>query len=264
MSEDLTVSCWNINSLPARIELCLEFIEKEKPDILLLQETKVEDYKFPTDFCEHLGYNISYFGQKSYNGVAIFSRYPVEEIIKGSEVFPDDSQARYLENLININGKIIRICNVYVPNGSEIGSDKFAYKLDFMQKLKNRLNIIKQYDEMQLIGGDFNVSIDDIDVYDPISSNNKICFHPSERSLMRQIIQNDFNDIFRVQNPSRQQFSWWDYRAGAWQNNNGLRIDYILTNHTLTDYVENIVYNQEYRSKNKPSDHAPLTVKIKL
>ncbi|AZL16402.1 exodeoxyribonuclease III [Rickettsiales endosymbiont of Stachyamoeba lipophora] len=258
----LKLSCWNVNSLPARIDLVKEFITQENPDVLIFQELKTITESFPYEFFSDLGYNSQVYGQKTYNGVAIISKHLVEETILGKEVFHEDEHARYIESLINFNGQILRIGNVYVPNGGEVGSDKFEYKLKFLDRLYEHLQQVCSWKEHFVIGGDFNIAPENIDVYDSSQLFNHTCFHVEEQKRLNKIFNLPLFDGYRLLHPNTQQFSWWDYRAGAFQRNQGMRIDHLLFSPQLIDYVEEIYFSKEFRSKPKPSDHIPLTALI--
>lgn len=255
---------WNINSINSRISHLKDYIREYNPDIILLQETKCTNENFPREELEDLGYQIILNGQKSYNGVAILSKYRIEEFITTFPENPDDSQARYIEAVINVNGNVIRVASVYVPNGGEVGSDKYHYKLEFLSKLKTHIKNILSWKEKFIIAGDFNVAASDIDVYDARQMKNATCFSSEEKKAFYRILNLGIMDSFRILYPETQGFTWWDYRAGSWQNDNGMRIDYILCSPQIIDDLENIEIHKEERGKTRPSDHVPLFAKFKI
>lgn len=260
----MKIITWNVNSIKARLPNVLEFLSEYKPDVVLLQELKCIEEAFPYMEIEELGYNCAVYGQKTYNGVAILSKYPLEDIRKGLPEFPEEQDARYIEALVNANGDVFRVASVYVPNGMDTASHKFQYKLDFFSKLYNHLNNIKNLEEKIVIGGDFNVAHKDIDVFDPKSLRGSICFHPDEQTAFTKILNNKYIDMFRAYHPERQAFSWWDYRGNAWGFNKGMRIDYLLCNPLAADSSMNCEIISEPRGKEKASDHTPVLAEFRI
>ena len=254
------ILCWNVNSIFSRFDHLVKVIKGHNPKIVLLQEIKCIEEKFPHQELGDLGYNITLFGQKTYNGVAILSKYPLDDTINRLEGMGENQEARYIENTIVIEKICYKIISVYVPNGSEIGSEKFAYKLDFFEKLHNRLAYLMKYEKNIIIGGDFNVAPEVIDVYDPKRSEGKLLFNIEERKCFRKLLKLGFIDTFREFNNNIQQFSWWDYRAGSWQHNKGMRIDHILVSPAVADRIAKSGVLTEPRGWIKPSDHAPIYI----
>jgi exodeoxyribonuclease-3 len=254
------ILCWNVNSIFSRFDHLVNVIKEHNPKIILLQEIKCTEEKFPYQELSDLGYNITIFGQKTYNGVAILSKYPPEDTIKKLEGMGENQDARYIENTIVIEKICYKIVSVYIPNGSEVGSEKFAYKLDFFQKLHDRLEYLMKYEKNIIIGGDFNVAPEEIDVYDPKRAEGKLLFNIEERKYFRKLLKIGFIDTFREFNNDVQQFSWWDYRAGSWQHNKGMRIDHILVSPAVADKITKSGVLTETRGWAKPSDHAPIYI----
>jgi len=254
----LKLATWNINSIRSRLEHVLSFLDHEQPDILLLQETKCDDAQFPTDAFVTTPYNISKYGQKSYNGVAILSKVTVDEVKTNFPDNPCEDQARFLEIACMTSIGYSRIISVYVPNGGEVGSDKFIVKLKFYDALIAYFLSIKKHDEHLIIGGDFNVAPFDIDVYSPHDLKNSLCFTLEEKSKMRSLLNQGFEDLYRLCNPSGQEYSWWDYRAGAFEKNLGMRIDTILARPHSANILSNCYIAKSYRELDKPSDHVPV------
>jgi len=265
MTPSLSIATWNVNSVKVRLPQLLDFLKDDAPDILLLQELKCQSEAFPREEIEMLGYNLAIHGQKTYNGVAILSKLPLEDI---STILPDDpapDQARYIEAVVSLpHNQALRIASVYVPNGQEVGSDKFDYKLAFMTALHHHMEALLLQEEMLVIGGDYNVAPENIDVYDPVASAGSICFHPLERAAFRAMLYSGMTDAYRALYPDTQQFSWWDYRAGAFQQNKGLRIDHLLLSPQAADRLENCAVVEKMRKLEKASDHAPVICKFSL
>ena len=261
---NITIATWNVNSVKARLPNVVEWLQSAKPDVVLLQELKCLEEAFPKMEIEDCGYNIAVHGQKTYNGVAILSKHPIEDVTRSIPNF-DDEAARYIEGIISIAGKgAIRVASVYVPNGQSPDSDKFQYKMNFYDKLYAHLTSIRDFDEKIFIGGDYNCAPEDIDVYDPRSLRGTTCFHPDEQAHVRKLHNAGYADVYRKLNPNKQEFSWWDYRAGAYNYNKGMRIDYILTNPKAADSVIDCRIDAEPRGKEKASDHTPVIVEVAL
>ncbi len=248
---------WNINSIRSRTNHLLDLIKNEEPDLLLLQEIKCEDHSFPYSLFEG-HYNIKIHGQKSYNGVAIFSKFPIDDL---KISFPNnicEDQARFIEISCNTTSGYSRIISLYAPNGSEVGSDKFLTKLNFFNHFIKYLEDIKSIEENVIIGGDFNIAPFDIDVYSPDNLASSVCYTLEERHKMRTILNIGYQDLYRLYNQSKQEYSWWDYRNQGFQKNLGMRIDTIIANPLAANKLSNCYINSTYREQEKPSDHAPV------
>jgi len=257
----MKISSWNVNSVRARILNILDYLKDSNPDILLIQEIKTENKNFPIKDFNDLGYESHMFGQKSYNGVAFLSKINISEIdinfIKDKK-----SQARIITGNIKEKSKLIKLINIYVPNGNPIGTEKYEYKKDwynsFIKKIKNTLkenpNII--------IGGDFNVIPEENDVYDYKKYTNDALFKLEIRKKFRELINLGFHDIYRYFNKSKNEYTFWDYMSGAWQKNHGMRIDHFLVSNNLLNSIGGININKKPRSKLKPSDHTPIELEI--
>jgi len=258
----MQVICWNINSIKSRLSHLTNLILDKNPDVILLQETKCIDSNFPFLELEELGYNIVVNGQKTFNGVAILTKSPVEDVIKRLPGDDEDSQARYIECFSNIKGIGYRLISVYVPNGQEVGSDKFKYKLQFYERLHKHLKDLLKYNEKLIVGGDFNVAPEEIDVYSAKALEGNIGFHIDERKHFRKLLSLGLIDSFRWCNPNKHDFSWWDYRSGGWQYNRGMRIDQILVSPEAVDNLKNAGIYTEVRALEKTSDHAPIFIEV--
>ncbi len=247
-----------------RAPLLLDVIAKEHPDILLLQETKCENNKFPEEEFASLGYNLLPHGQKTYNGVAILSKFPIEEHRITFDNNPAPHQARFLEAEIMLPIGYARIISIYVPNGGDVNSENYHMKLNFLKALSEYLDKIKQYEEFLIIGGDFNVAKEEIDVCEPHKYVDSTCFTLPERQAMRALLNGGMCDLYRLTNPETMEFSWWDYRGSSLKKNQGLRIDTIIGSYNLTQYTTRCSIKKEWRECQSPSDHAPVLLEIML
>lgn len=252
----MKIITWNVNSVIARLPHLLKYLSEAKPDIALLQESKCVNENFPRMEIEDLGYNLAIHGQKSYNGVVILSKYSIDDI---TTTLPgdDDIEARYIEAVI----QDFRVSSVYVPNGMEVGHDKFRYKLEFFERLRDHVANLLQYNEKLVIGGDYNVAPQPIDTHDP-SRDGAVCYSPAERSRFHAIEYLGMIDAYRAINPHAQKFSWWDYRAGAFQQNKGMRIDHLMLSAEAADNLTACDIDLSPRVWERPSDHTPVWCKI--
>lgn len=253
------VATFNLNSIKSRLQILVNWLRESSIDIVLLQELKCTENNFPSEALEEAGYNFVVSCQKTYNGVAILSKSPIEEVKFGFFGNPDPSQARFIEADSYLGKELYKFISVYVPNGQNVESDKFGYKLEFLRNLYHYLKEIALSDQKVVIGGDFNVALTDLDVFDP-RMDGQVCYHPLERELMRKIINLGFSDIFRDLNYNKSSFTWWDYRAGSWQQNKGMRIDYLLLNHAAAQSTKSCYIDETLRALPSPSDHAPVIV----
>lgn len=254
----MKIVTWNVNSIRARLENVLAWLDHNTVDVLLLQEIKCVDEQFPTEFFEDRGFNVVTFGQKTYNGVTCLSKYPIEDVQKNIPDF-DDEQARYLEVVTNNK----RIISVYVPNGFEVGHEKYTYKLSFLKALQQHLERLYGLKEEIIIGGDFNIAPHDMDTYDPKKWKDRILCSQPERFSYQGLLNIGYLDAFRFVYPERQQFTWWDYRKNSYENNFGLRIDHFLISPEVADYVQNVYVDEKIRTQEKASDHAPVFLVLK-
>jgi exodeoxyribonuclease III len=253
------IATWNVNSLKVRLPHVLEWLQANGPDVLVLQEIKQVTEAFVADEFRDLGYHALASGQKTYNGVAVIARH---EPLDPDTDFPgfDDPQRRILAT--TIDG--VRIVNLYVPNGSEVGSEKYAYKLSWLSALRSYLEQELERHERLVVLGDFNIAPRDEDVYDPEKWGDAILCSPAERSALNAVLELGFCDIFRKFEQPEKSFSWWDYRAAMFRRNAGLRIDLILTNAAMTDACTSSRVDREPRSWDRPSDHAPVLAEFSL
>jgi len=262
----LLVATWNVNSIRSRIDHVKEWLITNKIDILCLQETKTEDKFFPIENFSDLGYEVSISGQKSYNGVAIISRFPINDIKIGfNEVITDYQDLSILseqKRIISADINDIRIINVYVPNGSSLNSDKFIYKEKWLECLKVYLREINENDTPICLLGDFNIAPEDRDIHTPSRYEESIMASSKERELLKDALGGELEDVFRIFEPGEKNWSWWDYRHSAWERDKGWRIDHIYLTEDILSCANSCWIDKEQRSREKPSDHAPVVVDI--
>jgi exodeoxyribonuclease-3 len=250
----MIVATWNINSIRMRLPRLVQWLELRRPDVLCLQETKVVDQDFPSDSLTSIGYHCLFRGEKSYNGVAILSLKPAEQVLNALPGDSDDLQCRFLE--VHIAG--IRIINIYAPNGQEVGSPKFAYKLGWYARLRKYLDEALDPGSDLLLCGDFNIAPEDRDVWDPEQWRGQVLFSEPEKEAFRSLVSWGLADALRMHRPEGGIYTWWDYRAGAFHRGWGLRIDHVLLSKPLAGRCTSIEVDREARKGEKPSDHAPV------
>ena len=257
----MKIISWNVNSVRARIENILNYIKDSNPDILFLQEIKTQNENFPSETFKENGYNSYVFGQKSYNGVAFLSKSKIKNI-KNDFIKDKLKQSRIITGEILINKKKTKLINIYVPNGNPVDTEKYEYKKNwltsFIKKVKKELTANSNL----IISGDFNIIPEEIDVYDYKRYENDALFRLEIRKKYRELINLGFNDIYRHFNKSKQEYTFWDYFAGSWQKNYGMRIDHFLVSNNLLENIKSININKKPRSKTKPSDHTPIELEI--
>ncbi|MCS6873211.1 MAG: exodeoxyribonuclease III [Pyrinomonadaceae bacterium] len=250
----MKIATWNVNSILIRLEQVLRWLEETQADVLCLQETKCTDDKFPFAQLKLLGYDSVFLGEKSYNGVAILSKHPVKNTIYN---LPDDDE-NASKRLICAEIQGIKITNVYVPNGTELWSEKFYFKLDWLQRLRKFFDARFSPQEDVILCGDFNIAADERDVWSVEAWEGKLHFSKPERAALQHLKKWGFVDLFRKINGDVKEFSWWNYREGAFQKNHGLRIDYIWSSEKLASKCKNCWIDKRVRSWERPSDHAPV------
>jgi exodeoxyribonuclease-3 len=262
----MLIATWNVNSIRSRLTHVINWLECNPVDVLCLQETKVIDTYFPKTLFEELGYHLYISGQKAYNGVALISRSPLKDIsmgfapilgeIKGEKF---DVQKRVITAVINQ----VRIINLYVPNGSEVGSEKYEFKLLWLELLKDYLTAIRDQTSQELcVCGDFNIALEDQDIYDPRGKENHILSTPAERQALQNVLSIGLKDAFRKFTTEGNHFSWWDYRSAGFIKNRGWRIDHIYLTPKLYEQAISCKIDIEPRKQEKPSDHTPVIVEF--
>lgn len=255
----MKIATWNVNSIKARLPHVCNWLQSAQPDVLLLQELKCQTEAFPYEIIEDAGYQVAAFGQKTYNGVAILAKGSIEDVTCGNSFF-EDSQARVIEAIVD--GKY-RVISVYVPNGEAVGTEKYGYKLAFMEGFSKLLEDRLQFDEKLIIGGDFNVAPADLDVYNPQTWKGRILCSIPERLALRSFVNLGLTDVLRAKNPHTEGlYTWWDYRSGGYAQNHGLRIDHLLLSSKAMESVLDVGVDSETRGLERPSDHAPVWVSL--
>jgi len=257
----MKIISWNVNSVRARIVNILDYIKISNPDILFLQEIKTQNESFPTETFKNIGYNSYVFGQKSYNGVAFLSKVKIENV-KNDFINDKLNQSRVITGEIMVNKKKIKLINVYVPNGNPVDTEKYEYKKNWLTSFNKAIKKELLSDSNIIISGDFNVIPEEIDVYDSKRYENDALFRLEIRKKYRELVNLGLTDIYRFYNKSKEEYTFWDYFAGSWQKNYGMRIDHFLISYNLMNNVKSIFINNKPRSKLKPSDHTPIELEI--
>jgi len=250
------ITTWNVNSIHARKDMVLDWIERNRPDVILMQETKSTDQEFPVDDLGDLGYDAVFTGERSYNGVAICARDEITGVMKGLPGSED--QKRFISAVVGG----IRFISVYVPNGQSLGSDKYAYKLDWLARLVAYLPSFGLPGVPLVMSGDYNIAPFDVDAWDPKEVSGGTHVSPPERAAFHALEALGLTDAYRALNPDTQEFSWWDYRAGSFQKNMGLRIDIHLLTPEVMKRASRVTIDRVARTKEKASDHAPVTLEL--
>ena len=264
----MLIATWNVNSIRTRLSQIIDWINQVKPDILCLQETKVMDNSFPVEPFEKLGYSVEVYGQKSYNGVAIISKIKAENVQKGFfgcsnfnqniDIFLDQKRLISAE----ING--IKIINVYVPNGSALGSDKFEYKINWLSCLASFLDEREKQGDLICLMGDFNIAPSNLDIHDPDKYEGGIMASQLERSALNNVLKGRLIDSFRIFEKNPGHWSWWDYRNNSYELNKGWRIDHIYISEELSSKLKSCVIDSSPRGNIRPSDHVPVMIDLSL
>ena len=253
----MKIISWNVNSVRARIENIINYIKDSKPDILLLQEIKTQEENFPKDIFNDYGYVSYIFGQKSYNGVAIVSKFKLDNI--NTNFIKDNlKQSRIITGELSIGKKKIELINIYVPNGNPVDTEKYNYKKNWLENFIINIKKKMANNSNLLIAGDFNIIPEEIDVHDFQRYENDALGRLEIRKKYRELINLGFKDVYRLINKKKQEYTFWDYFAGSWQKNYGMRIDHFLISNNLIENVSSININKKPRSKIKPSDHTPV------
>jgi len=258
----MKIATWNINGIKARIDAATTWLKSASPDIACLQEIKCVDEAFPTQIFEDLGYNVAVHGQKGWNGVALLSKLPFDEVAPRLAGDPDDVQARYLEAVISIPSGALRIINIYLPNGNPSGTEKYVYKLAWMSRLRERVKTLLRLEEPMVIAGDFNVAPAPEDVYNPSAWVEDALFRPETRAHFQALVNLGLTDAFRACHDEPHRYTFWDYQAGAWQKNQGLRIDHLLLSPQAADRLVACEIDPTPRGWEKPSDHVPIFIEL--
>ena len=262
----MRIATWNVNSVRTRLEQVLAWLGTEQPEVLCLQETKVADELFPLAPFRALGYEAAISGQKAYNGVAILSRLPIEDVQVGfAALLPDDPEAPGLgeqKRVISAQIAGLRVLNLYVPNGSSLRSEKYAYKLEWLACLKRYLDAQETQGEPLVMVGDFNIALEARDIHDPARLNGGIMASEPERQALQAALGERLEDGFRLFEPEGGHWSWWDYRTAGWETGRGWRIDHIYLDAELRDHALGCTIDAPMRGNPQPSDHAPVIINL--
>ena len=257
----MLIASWNVNSVRARVENIKSYLLKYKPDILMMQEIKTEDINFPYDDFSSMGYESHVFGQKSYNGVAIISKKKLNNI--RSDLIKDKfKQSRIISAELEYKKKVIQLINIYTPNGNPVDTDKYDYKKRWMDQLIKQLKILYKKNPNIVLAGDFNVIPAAEDVYNVKSFENDALYRLEIRKKFREMLNLGLSDVYRHFNETKEGYTYWDYMRGAWQKNNGMRIDHFLVSKSFIDKIESININKDPRGREKPSDHTPVEITL--
>jgi exodeoxyribonuclease-3 len=259
----MRIATWNVNSINARLETVLAWFEAASPDVACLQEIKCVDEKFPAQAFERLGYNVATHGQKTYNGVALVSKTPLEDVRRGLPGDPTDEQARYIEAVTG--GRTpIRVGGIYLPNGNPVGSDKFPYKLSWMARLNAHARDLLALEEPLVLAGDYNVIPEAADVYDPAAWSGDALYQPQSRGAFRALKWLGLTDAYEAADGTPGGYTFWDYQAGAWPRDHGIRIDHLLLSPLAADRLTGVTIHRDVRGRDKPSDHVPVVATLDL
>jgi exodeoxyribonuclease III len=259
----MLIATWNVNSVKAHLEAVTAWLKEAKPDVVCLQEIKCEDAGFPAQVFEDIGYSSSVCGQKTYNGVAILSRLPVEDITRGLPGDPLDEQSRFITVHVGGMEKPVRICCLYLPNGNPAPGPKYDYKLAWMQRLKQQASKLLQSEEALVFTGDFNIIPDVADAKNPKAWTGDALYLPQSRAAFFELKALGLTEAFRALQPmTKDAYSFWDYQAGAWQKNNGIRIDHFLLSPQAADRLVTTRIDAHVRGWEKPSDHVPVLIEL--
>jgi len=257
----MKIATFNINGIKARINALSDWLDEAQPDVALLQEIKSIDENFPREMFEDKGYNVETHGQKSFNGVAILSKLPLEDVTRGLPGDDDDEQARWIEATV-VGEQAVRVCGLYLPNGNPVPGPKYDYKLAWMERLYKRAQELLISEEPALMAGDYNIIPQAEDAKKPEDWVDDALFRIESRTAWRKIVNLGFTEAFRARNQLPEQYSFWDYQAGAWNRNNGIRIDHFLMTPQCTDLLRDCQIDSAIRGREKPSDHVPVWVDI--
>ena len=262
----MLIASWNVNSVRTRQDHVLAWLQSHQPDLLCLQETKVDDPLFPQTAFESIGYRVSFHGQKSYNGVALISRVPLEDVRCGFIAeLPNDAEAASLGEQKRVISALldgVRVLNLYVPNGSSLSSEKYPYKLAWLGCLKRYLDAQAERGEPLCMVGDFNIALEARDIHDPDRLDGSVMASDAERAALHGALGDRLQDAFRMFEPDAGHWSWWDYRTGAWDRDRGWRIDHIYLCDELMGLARSCTIHKQVRGNPQPSDHAPVSVDL--
>jgi len=260
----MKIASFNINGIKARAAALPEWLDDAQPDVVVLQEIKSVDEAFPREMLEERGYNVETHGQKSFNGVAILSKLPLEDVTRGLPGDDEDDQARWIEATVVGDDMALRVCGLYLPNGNPVPGPKYDYKLAWMARLQARAEALLAEETPFLMAGDYNVIPQAEDAAKPDSWREDALFRPESRAAWRRLVNLGLTDAFRARTHGPGHYSFWDYQAGAWNRNNGIRIDHFLLAPTVADRLRDCQIDRDVRGRDKPSDHVPVWVELAI
>ncbi|MCP4936602.1 MAG: exodeoxyribonuclease III [bacterium] len=260
----MKIATWNVNSIKARLPNVLQWLKQEKPDIACLQELKCVDDAFPRLEIEELGYNVTVHGQKTYNGVAILSKLPFDEVSNGLPGDESDEQARYVEASISTPQGALRIASIYLPNGNPVETPKYEYKLAWMDRLIAHTKTLLSYEESLVLAGDYNVIIGNEDCYNPEAWRGDALFRPETAERFQRLVNLGLTNSFKACNAQGNLYSFWDYQAGAWEKDNGILIDHLLLSPQAADKLHTSEIDKFTRDWERPSDHVPVWIELDM
>ncbi|APZ54314.1 exodeoxyribonuclease III [Salipiger abyssi] len=258
----MKIASFNINGVKARIAALSDWLDEAQPDVALLQEIKSVDEAFPREHFEERGYQVETHGQKGFNGVAILSKLPLEDVTRGLPGDDEDEQARWIEATVVGDTHALRLCGLYLPNGNPAPGPKYDYKLAWMERMEARARALLAEEMPFLMAGDYNVIPQAEDAAKPEAWEEDALYLPQTRAAFRRILNLGFTEAFRTRHPGPGHYSFWDYQAGAWQRNNGIRIDHVLLSPQAADLMTDVQIDREIRGREKPSDHVPVWVDL--
>jgi len=257
----MRIASFNINGIKARIERLVEWLPESGVDVAMLQEIKSVDDNFPRQVFEDMGFSVATHGQKSFNGVAILSRLPLEDVSRGLPGDPDDAQARWIEATV-MGARAVRVCCLYLPNGNPVPGPKYDYKLAWIARLKTRAEALLKSEEITLMAGDYNIIPQAGDAHSPEKWRDDALFLPQSRAAYQRILNLGFTDAFRARNDAPLNYTFWDFQAGAWNRNDGIRIDHFLLSPQAADVLTDCQIDRHMRGRERPSDHVPIWIDL--
>lgn len=260
----MRIATWNVNSIKAHLGAVTSWLKERAPDVVCLQELKCVDDAFPRSEIEDLGYNVTVHGQKTYNGVAILSKHPIDEAKPRLPGDDEDAHARYIEATISTKEGAVRVASIYLPNGNPVASDKFKYKLKWLDRLKAHARELLRLEEPLVLAGDFNVIPMPRDAAFPEKWTGDALFQPETRTKFRELEHLGFTDALRATSDEKGLYTFWDYQAGAFQKNNGIRIDHLMLSPRAADRLISVGIDKKVRAAEKPSDHVPIFADLRI
>ena len=260
----MKIASWNVNSIRTRLDNVTQWLKEAEPDVVCLQELKCTEDQFPREALEGLGYNCAVHGQKSYNGVAILSKRPMEDVTPRLPGDDEDNHSRYMEAVVPGKSGTIRVASLYAPNGNPVASEKFPYKIAWHERLQKRAEELLLNEEACALMGDYNIIPEVKDCKDPKNWAKDALWQPESRAAFRTLANTGYTDAFRACNTAAEQYTFWDYFVGTWEKNNGIRIDHIMLSPQAADHLKACAIDKFVRSREKPSDHVPIWAELDI